>query len=67
MRFYDITIYFNNGGHQNIEIRQRIGAGVCSRAIDLDGGSRDIARIRLVYDESSALPRTATVSAYGMR
>lgn len=67
VRIYNVDVYFNNGGNQDIELRERIGAGSCSRVIDLDGGSRDIARIRLVYEETSALPRTATVNVYGMR
>lgn len=67
VRFYDIDIYFNNGGHQDVSVREQIPAGSCTRAIDLEGGQRDIARIRLVYEESSALPRTATVNVYGMR
>ena len=67
VHIYDVDIYFNNGGHQDVSVRTRIGAGECTRVIDLEGGERDIARIRLIYEETSALPRTAKVNVYGMR
>ena len=46
----DFDIRFANGGHQDANTRARIGAGTCTRAIDLRGNRRDIDRIRLRYE-----------------
>jgi len=51
IRMRDFDIRFENGGHQDVAVRQRIGAGTCTRAIDLQGGRRDIRRIKLVYEQ----------------
>ena len=45
----DFDVRFANGGHQDIRVRQRIGAGTCTRNIDLSGNRRDIATIDLTY------------------
>lgn len=45
----DFDVRFANGGHQDVRVRQRIGAGTCTRNIDLTGNRRDIATIRLQY------------------
>ncbi len=62
---YDLDVFFNNGGHQDVSVRERINPGRCTRAIDLNGGDRDIARIAMVYEETSFRRRTATVRVYG--
>ena len=46
----DFDIKFDNGGHQDVNTRARLGAGQCTRAIDLRGNRRDIRWIRLRYD-----------------
>ena len=50
IRMRDFDVRFDNGGHQDVSVRQRIAAGSCTRNIDLQGQRRDIERIRLVYE-----------------
>ena len=50
IRMRDFDIRFENGGRQDVRVRQRIGAGTCTRNIDLEGNRRDIERIRLIYE-----------------
>ncbi|MBK6704077.1 MAG: hypothetical protein IPG56_10230 [Caulobacteraceae bacterium] len=64
VHFRDLDIVFRNGGHQDVAIAARINPGDCSRAIDLDGGQRDIERITMRYEETSARRRTATVRVF---
>ena len=49
LRLRDLDIYFANGGHQDPNTRAVIGAGTCTRAIDLKGNRRDITSVRLKY------------------
>jgi hypothetical protein len=46
----DFDIRFENGGMQDARTRAVLGAGRCTRAIDLRGNRRDIDRIRLRYE-----------------
>jgi hypothetical protein len=46
----DFDIRFENGGRQDVNTRARLGAGRCTRAIDLRGNRRDIDEIRLRYE-----------------
>ncbi|MCE9524015.1 MAG: hypothetical protein K8S25_16480 [Alphaproteobacteria bacterium] len=64
VKFYDLDVNFHNGGHQDVQIRSRINAGGCTRNIDLEGGNRDINTIKIVYEETSALRRHATVRIF---
>jgi hypothetical protein len=50
LRLRDFDIRFANGGHQDVRTRQIIGAGSCTRVVDLNGRARDLDRIRLRYD-----------------
>ena len=50
IRMRDFDIRFDNGGRQDVRVRQRIRAGSCTRNIDLEGNRRDVDRIRLVYE-----------------
>jgi len=45
----DFDIRYANGGHQDVNVRQRIRAGTCTRAIDLRGARRDMRSITLKY------------------
>lgn len=45
----DVDIYYANGGHQDVDTRDRLNPGTCTRAVDLNGRGRNIARIRLKY------------------
>jgi hypothetical protein len=64
VRFIDLDVRFQNGGHQDVEIRQRINPGECTRAIDLTGDDRDIASVSMLYEETSFRRRHATVRLF---
>jgi hypothetical protein len=49
----DFDIRFENGRRQDANTRARLGAGRCTRAIDLRGRHRDIDAIRLRYEPIS--------------
>ena len=65
VHFYDFDIFFRNGGHQDVSVRQRINAGECTRVIDLDGGRRNIDRIKFKYEETSWFIGRAVVRVLG--
>jgi hypothetical protein len=46
----DFDIRFENGGRQDANTRARLGAGQCTRAIDLRGNRRDIDYVRVKYE-----------------
>lgn len=50
VRIRDFDIRFENGRTQDVNTRTRLGAGQCTRSIDLRGNRRDIERIRLKYE-----------------
>ena len=50
IRLRDFDIRFENGRVQDADTRAVLGAGRCTRAIDLRGNRRDIDRIRLRYE-----------------
>jgi hypothetical protein len=47
-----------------VSVRERINPRGCARAIDLEGGQRDIETIGFLYGETSYKRRTATVKAF---
>jgi hypothetical protein len=65
VHFYDFDVYFRNGGHQDVSVRQRINAGECTRVIDLNGGRRNIDRIKFKYEETSWFIGRAVVRVFG--
>jgi hypothetical protein len=64
VHFYDLDVFFRNGGHQDVEVRSRINAGECTRAIDLNGGRRNIDRIKFKYEETSWFVGRATIRIF---
>lgn len=64
VHFYDLDIFYRNGGHQDASVRTRINPGECTRAIDLTGDERNITRVAMVYEETSFRRRTATVRLF---
>jgi len=51
IRMRDFDVYFANGQRQDINVRERIAPGTCTRAAHLSGsGRRDITMIRLKYE-----------------
>jgi hypothetical protein len=65
VHFYDMDIFFANGGHQDVSLRQRLNNGECTRNIDLNGGARNINRIKFKYEEDSWFLGRAVVRVYG--
>ncbi len=64
VHFIDVDVFYRNGGHQDVSVRQRINPGQCTRAIDLNGDDRNITRVALVYEETSFRRRHATVRLF---
>jgi hypothetical protein len=65
VHFLDLDVRFQNGGHQDVSLRQRINPGECTRVIDLVGDDRDITTISMLYEETSYRRRAhATVRVF---
>jgi len=64
INIYDLDVRFANGGHQDVQVRQRINPGECTRAIDLNGDDRNVASVSMVYEETSFRRRHATVRLF---
>lgn len=45
----DVDVYFANGGHQDVNTRDILRPGTCTRDINLGRVARDVTRIRLKY------------------
>ena len=65
VHFYDFDIFFRNGGHQDVSVRARLNPGECTRNIDLNGGLRNINRIKFKYEETSWFIGRAVVRVFG--
>ena len=46
----DFDVRFANGGRQDVNTRDVLRAGSCTRAVDLKGNRRDITAVRLRYE-----------------
>jgi hypothetical protein len=57
----DFSVRFANGRTQDIRVRNRIAAGSCTRAAELNGGRRNIEEIRLVYGRLERGVRTPLI------
>jgi hypothetical protein len=70
VRMLDVDVRFKNGGRQDLAVRDVIGAGQCTRAIDLKGKRRDIQSVSLSYKTianfrpHNRFPSTAVVRVY---
>ena len=64
VRVQDFDVRFANGGKQDIAVRNVIGAGQCTRAIDLKGQKRDIKSITLAYKSMGFFKRGALVKIF---
>jgi hypothetical protein len=62
VRFLDMDVRFGNGRSQDVSLRSVIGAGQCSRAIDLNGRHRDIRAVSFAY---KSLPGYHRVGRFG--
>ena len=50
LKMYSMKIHFDNGGVQNVELRNHFAQGSESRIIDLDGGLRHLSEIEFWYE-----------------
>lgn len=50
VRLYDLDVVYRNGGHQDLNVRNVLRPGECTRAIDLDGNRRDIKFVTMAYE-----------------
>ncbi len=64
INLYDLDVRFRNGGNQDVEVRQRLNPGECTRAINLNGDDRNIVNVSMIYEETSFRRRHATVRLF---
>lgn len=65
LRMYNMKIHFDNGGVQDIELRNRFNQGSESRVIDLDGGLRHLSKIEFWYETRGFLRGKSRVEVWG--
>lgn len=68
VRFYRMTVKFENGRTQEIELRDQIRAGGETREIDLNGSDRYIDKVDIWYEASTVRRgRRSSVTLWGIR
>lgn len=68
VRFYKLTVKFENGQTQDIELRNVIPAGGSSRIIDLVGNDRRIDKVDVWYEAQTARRGVRSqVTLYGLK
>ena len=65
LRMYRMKIHFDNGGVQNVELRNRFNAGAESRVIDMDGGLRHLSKIEFWYETRGFARGRSRVAVWG--
>ena len=65
IEFERVVVHYGNGGDEELNIKQRIGAGSSTRWIDLKGNERIITSVDFWYSKGSWRSRTPTVRLYG--
>jgi hypothetical protein len=65
LNMHKCIIHFENGGVQDVEIRQNFDRRSTSRIIDLPGNNRLIEKIVFWYDTKNLSGREATVFVFG--
>jgi len=65
VQFSDVDVVFGNGNRQGVSVRNRIGAGQCTRAIDLRGDERHIRRVIMDYRTANPFGQQAVVTVLG--
>jgi hypothetical protein len=58
LEVFDLRIFFANGSSQDVSVRRYIPPGGQTRVIDLNGGSRFIDRIRIIYRRPTIFVQT---------
>lgn len=67
LKMYSMTIHFDNGSTQNVELRNDFRQGSWSRVIDLDGGIRRLDKIEFVYETKGFLNGRSRVAVWGKK
>jgi len=65
LKMYDMKVYFDNGGVQDVALRSRFNQGSESRVIDLDGGLRHLSRIEFTYETKGFMRGRSRVAVWG--
>ena len=65
LKMYSMKIHFDNGGEQNVELRNRFVQGSESRVIDLDGGLKHLDKIEFWYETKGYLRGKSRVAVWG--
>jgi len=65
LKMYDMKIYFDNGGTQDVSLRMRFAQGSESRVIDMDGGLRHLTKIEFWYETKGFARGRARVAVWG--
>ena len=68
--FHDVEVHYVNGARQDVALRSTINVGGETRAIDLTGADRRIARVVFVYETvrtRDTRDTRAVVALYGWR
>ncbi|MBL7726514.1 MAG: hypothetical protein JNM68_02460 [Dinghuibacter sp.] len=67
LKMYDMKVHFDNGGVQDVSIRNTIRQGGETRVIDLNGGVRRIAKIEFWYETKGFKRGRARVAVWGKK
>ncbi len=67
LKMYSMTIHFDNGSTQSVELRNHFAQGSWSRVIDLDGGLRHLTKIEFVYETQGFLKGKSRVAVWGRK
>ncbi|HZS09450.1 MAG TPA: hypothetical protein VFD58_31765 [Blastocatellia bacterium] len=65
IEFQRVVVHYENGGDEELEIRDRIPAGGETRAIDLRGGDRVIRSVEFWYARANWGSRRPKLRLYG--
>jgi len=65
LNMHKVVVHFENGGQQEIELRQKFNQGSSSRVIDLKGNNRLIEKITFWYDTQNSSHRKAKLTVFG--
>ena len=65
LKMFDMKVHFDNGGVQDIQLRNRFAQGSESRVIDLDGGLRHLSKIEFWYEIRGFARGRSRVAVWG--
>ncbi|MBK8954098.1 MAG: hypothetical protein IPM34_00890 [Saprospiraceae bacterium] len=65
LRMYDMKVYFDNGGVQDVPVKSLIKQGGQTRVIELNGGLRRLSKIEFWYETAGRGRGRARVAVWG--